>query len=145
MCGNDPQTTLILELGSKFQRLGPESESKQLSLGRKTPIPTVDAPVYHLASGGKGQQDLSVLTPIVWEQSLRILNITGWIHCWWLAPERGLQWFNIGNKSSSHYVSGAEDRLTRGCKGHQTIYVLALFVLEKSPDVFCNRARFQMS
>lgn len=75
MCGNDTQTKLILELGSKFQRLGPESGSKQLSLGRKTTVPTVGAPDYHLASGGKGQQDLSVHTTIMWEQLLEILSV----------------------------------------------------------------------
>lgn len=62
-----------------MQRWGPESESKHLSLGKETAIPSVGAAGDHLPSGSKGQQDFSVLAPFMCEQSSDVFNIGGGI------------------------------------------------------------------
>lgn len=93
-----------------MERSGPESESKHLSLGRETPAPPVGAAGDHLPTGGKGQQDFSVLAPFVHEQSSDVFVIGGGIINFGYGLLNGNH-FSMGRKASSPSVPGADDGL----------------------------------
>lgn len=98
-------------MAAELQRSDPESESKHLSLGGETPVPPVGAAGDHLPSGGKGQQDFSVLAPFVCEQSSDVFIIGGGIINFSYGPLNGNDCFSTGRKASSPSVPGADDGL----------------------------------